>query len=179
MDVVEGGSLALEQNLLEGIIDLAVLTRSAGISSNDPGLSIRPLAHGRVVAVMNSTHVLADRQMLVGADLSGEQLLLYRAGYLVRELVLRLLREDSVPRVLYSSDNNQTTRAFIAQGVGIGFAIVPERGVIPIDPDPTLVQVRIADAPAVELCCAYPTGRYLPRLLSETLAEMMPLATRD
>jgi len=120
---------------------------------------------------MNKANALADRQMLVGADLAGEPLLLYRTGYLVRELVLRLLGEDDVPRVLYSSDNNQTTRAFIAQGFGVGFAIVPEGGELPVYMDPELVQVRVTDAPAVELCCAYLTGRYLPRLLSKILAE--------
>lgn len=173
LDVVESGSLALEQNVLEGIIDLAVLTRCAGISHDDPELSVRPVAHASLVAVMSGAHPLADRQTLVAADLIGEQLLLYRPGYLVRELVLRLLGADSLAQVLYSSDNTQTTRSFIGQGIGIGFAIVAETEFIPEDREAGLVRVSITDAPALQLCCAYSTGRYLPRLLSETVAQLI------
>ncbi len=172
LEVVESGSLALEQDLLDGQLDLAVLTRSAGVSSADSILTVQPLAPGRLVAVVGASHPLAGRRTLAPGDLLHEQLLLYRAGYLVRELVLSLLGKDALRHVLYSSDNNETTRAFIAQGFGVGFAVVPNLQPAK-DTAPALVQLRITSAPAVELCCVYLTGRHFPRLISEILADSM------
>jgi LysR family transcriptional regulator for metE and metH len=59
--------------LLEGEIDLAVLTASA----SDPRLLVRPLFEDEMLAVVPPGHALASRNRIEAADLAAEHLLVY------------------------------------------------------------------------------------------------------
>jgi DNA-binding transcriptional LysR family regulator len=167
LEVVEGGSLTLEREVLDGDLDLAVTTRAEGISPVDRRLAVVGLFSGRLVAVVGPTHPLSHRAQLTATDLHDQPLILYRPGYLVRELVVRLLGESALRNVLYTSDNGATTRQLIMDGEGVSFT--PALAIGDARPDRELVRVPLAEAPAVELAAVYPAGRYVPRLVAETL----------
>lgn len=169
LEVFEGGSLTLEREILSGDLDLAVTTRAEGISIVDRRLTTMTVSEGRLVVVVGPTHPLARRESLTVEDISDQPLILYRNGYLVRELVLRLLGEQAMRNLLCTSDNGATTQQLVRKGLGVTFAPALDLAVPGSNQD--LVHVPLVSAPVVQLAAVYPMGRFVPRLVAEALFE--------
>jgi DNA-binding transcriptional LysR family regulator len=172
LEVVEGGALSLEGEVVSGALDVAVVVRSPSVSVANSDLSIIRISRGQLVAVVSDLHRLSEQQAILSAELATEQLLLFRPGYLVHALASHLLGEGVVGHSFYISDNSESAREIVRSGRGISLAID-----IGIDGHAAsrskLNHLPIRDAPLTELCCVYQRDRYLPRMVAESLASRL------
>lgn len=172
LEVTESGSLTLERELLNGRLDLAVLVRAPGVSADTKRLAAVRLISGSLVALIPPTHPHAGRKEVNFDDLADDSLLLYKPGYIVREIVTGMLGAKKSMAVMYNSDNSAATRELVRKGLGISFATDFDLASVRAQAD-DLVKVKIKDAPPLELCCVYLEGRHVPRLVAQQLTERM------
>jgi DNA-binding transcriptional LysR family regulator len=83
IQLVDQGTAALEQMLLNGELDLALIRGDL----ENPQLRYRELINEEVVAGMVSSHPLANQQTLTMAQFCQQPLVLFHEGYFLREVV--------------------------------------------------------------------------------------------
>ena len=149
---VQSNGAGLEQQLLSGDINLALMTRSlAGKRLLWKGTLTQPL-----LLIVPPGHRLAREQSVRLADLSDETFIAFPRGHAVREVTDELCRTKGYsPDVAYEGDESSSIRGFVSAGFGV--ALVPDAGV-----DDGLPALRIVDSPAArEIGLAVVPGRYL------------------
>lgn len=172
LEILEGGALTLEKDVLSGGLDVAFVTRSAALGEADANLAVIPITRGRLVAVVGPKHPLAGELDVSLSALATQPLLLFRPGYLVHALALKMLGEDAARQAFYVSDHSDSAMEMVRQGRGVSFAV--DVGVV--NPDPRqedLVHLEIQGAPAAELSCVYARHRYLPKSFAESAAARL------
>jgi DNA-binding transcriptional LysR family regulator len=118
VQLVEGGARVLVTQVQQGELHLAVGVWRAG------GLQSQPLYPGRVLAVMQRRHRLADRKALTLTELAGIPLLLLVRDFQTRELFDEACQAAHFePTVRLESRSPQSLVALAEAGHGI--AIVP------------------------------------------------------
>lgn len=117
--VWEAGSLAITEQVRVGELDLGVVARLADEPFDDRELIATDLLRPRRFQVCAPLgHPLLDQARVTLADLSTYPLVVLRRSYLLHE-VLRLAAPPSGLNVVYYSDNVETVRRLVAEGVGI------------------------------------------------------------
>lgn len=122
-EVTEGGSEMVRHGVLAGHFDVGMLTR-LGSPEEDPDLDqlhFVDLLTGRLVLCVPESHPLADAESLDVAGLSGEPLIFFRKGSILRNAFERLV-EGIEARVVYTTDGAETAQQMVRAGVGISIA---------------------------------------------------------
>jgi LysR family transcriptional regulator, hydrogen peroxide-inducible genes activator len=119
LELVDGTAQALEEQLLESTIDVAILARPN--RNPNPRLNYVHLFREQMMIVLPVTHSLADRPALRAADLAAE-------NYVMRALCEFAEQPENDPgrkpmwNMVYNSDRDDWVFAMIASGFGFGFA---------------------------------------------------------
>lgn len=95
--------------------------------------------------LLPADHPLADRSVLVAADLAGERWICQQPGTICHDWLVQTLRDAEIePNVVYEATEYQTQQALIGAGLGIGLLPRLGRGpasdrivVRPLEPVPT------------------------------------------
>ncbi|WP_440876395.1 LysR substrate-binding domain-containing protein [Thalassotalea sp. PLHSN55] len=114
--LIDQGTASLEQKLLNGELDLA-LVRSDQQHEN---MRYMPLIEEEVVAAMASEHVLAQQQKLSLAQFCQQPLVLFHQGYFLREVVSRYAKSEKlVLDVRMETNLIELQKSLVANNVGI------------------------------------------------------------
>ncbi|MBO4206807.1 LysR family transcriptional regulator, partial [Micromonospora echinofusca] len=121
--VEESGSQDLVRDLLRGELDLALIILPA--QGTDPGLRVEPiLRESLVVASVDPLPVTTDGGALHLTDLRGQPLLMFRAGYDLRDATLAACREAGFePTFAVDGGEMDAVLSFVEAGLGV--ALVP------------------------------------------------------
>src|SRR5579883_2650868 len=112
----EGGALALEEELANGRIDLAVIT----LPPHHEGLQTATLLSEELLLAVAPDHPLAKRAEVALEELAGEPFVLYREGYGLRDAVLSACRlAGFTPRVALDGGETETVLRLCAAGLGV------------------------------------------------------------
>ncbi|MEQ4210208.1 LysR family transcriptional regulator [Actinopolymorpha sp. B9G3] len=120
VDLVERNSPALEEALVSGEIDLAILHPPL----RQPGLVVQELPAEQLVLAFPETHPLADRAVLTFADLDREPLLAAPRAIgpaLYDRLMAAFAQAGAVAQVVQEVTPMTTLTGLVAAGSGIGF----------------------------------------------------------
>ena len=119
--VSEATPAEIKDRLMEGEIDVAVLTWSEDMSEH---LNIVDLYTERYVVVFPPTHRLRESDVIRLADLSGEQYV-DRLACEMREMVMKVCRDEEIELYArFRSEREDWVQAMVL--AGIGFAFMPE-----------------------------------------------------
>ncbi|WP_311257424.1 LysR family transcriptional regulator [Microbacterium sp. WCS2018Hpa-9] len=133
-----GNSDALAAAVRRGELDVAMLGLREGVTPS--GVASRELARERLVAVVPSTHRLADRQELVLEDLAGEVFADFPAGTSGRAQSDAAFAGSGIPRdVSFEADSAELILGLVSAGLAITLLA------------PGVVSAAAADAVAVEI----------------------------
>jgi len=120
LHVVSGPTQATVERLLEGEIDLGLLTLPVAHAR----LRVLPLGRDELVAIVAPEHPWSERRRVQPQDFSDEPLLIYERRSQTHRLVERILLEAGVfPRVGMEMDHLEAVTAMVRDGLGV--AVVP------------------------------------------------------
>src|SRR3954452_11318470 len=126
LTVREQSSEELAAMLRDDEIDLAFLSVTERVEGE--GLALRQLVSEELVLVVAPGHRLAGRRRVRMAELSGEEVVSYRAGSRLRELLESAGRSAGFePRVTLESNESERIRRLVGRGLGV--AILPRSDV--------------------------------------------------
>lgn len=123
--VVQGGIMELSELLFSNQLDIIVApinnkTRQKMELNNT---ECKILFDDEYIAIVSTNHPLSNKSKISVRELSDEQLILYRAG-LIREYILSVFGEDFKDNIIFSTENNESTRELVKLGIGI--SIIPK-----------------------------------------------------
>src|SRR3954451_2066883 len=122
LTVREQSSEELAAMLRDDEIDLAFLSVTERVEGE--GLALRQLVSEELVLVVAPGHRLAGRRRVRMAELSGEEVISYREGSRLRELLVGAGHDAGFdPRVKLESNESERIRRLVARRLGI--AILP------------------------------------------------------
>ncbi|MGY2093282.1 LysR family transcriptional regulator [Nocardia gipuzkoensis] len=157
VDLVEINSLAVEEALDRGEIDLGVLHPPL----ERPHLRVLPLPAEQLVLALPVGHRLADQPTVTFADLAEEPMLAAprSVGPVLFDRVIACFRADGVePRIVQEATPVTTLAGLVAAGAGIGFVT---RGVAEAT-RPGVIFREMIGAPAVPMAAAWATPEPSP-----------------
>ncbi|MBX3179987.1 MAG: LysR family transcriptional regulator [Candidatus Hydrogenedentes bacterium] len=153
LSLVNRSSAQIARQVLEGALDLGIVTLPAG----EPDLEETPLFRQRIVLVAPRGHALAGRKRVTLKALAGEPLLLLESGTRTGALLERFFAEqDFTPPAVMDSGSFEVIKRYVAEGVGLSF--LPEMVVRPGDVE--LRAIPVAGLPEVTLGAVWRRGAY-------------------
>ena len=154
----EGAQPALEEALLAGRADVAILYRS-GVH---PGFDVEPLADVLPHVVLPEGHRLADEHAVSLRELADDPMVLFDVSP-SRDHWFEMVSDLGIePLVAYRTRSFETTRCLVGQG--LGYAVLVQRSQNPGTYDGS----RVVTRPILEavrprsVIAAYPSGMRLP-----------------
>jgi len=174
LEVHERGTYELVEHVRSGVLDLAFIVQSGKVIPDFTGLTVESLLQGHLLTVASEHHRLVKKETVSLLDLAHEQLILYRQGYLARELVLEVLGPETEHNIVYSTDNTESARKMIRAGFGICF--LPNFMIAAWDSCERkgLAILNVDQTPfSLELCCIYAVHRYRARLLTNHIKSII------
>lgn len=122
LTVREQSSEELAEMLRDDEVDLAFLSVTERIQSR--GLELHRLVSEELVAVLSTSHPLANREGVRLAELAEEAFVSFRAGSRLRELLNTAARASGFePRIALESNEARRIRSLVSSGLGV--AILP------------------------------------------------------
>ena len=143
LSLQEGFSPELLQWLLEGEVDLALISAAAG-SPTPPGVTLKKIVDDAMFVALPGDHRYVGRKRLRLADLAEEN---WIAGSFHPEetLLSPLLGGGFSPRIAFVAKDWLAKQGFVAAGVGI--TLVPALAAAAIRPDIVLIALDTQDVP--------------------------------
>lgn len=125
LNVVQGGVLELSELLFSNKLDIVVapINNKTRQKMEINNTECKILFNDEYIAIVSTNHPLSTKNKISINDLSSEQLILYRAG-LIREYILSLFGEEFKENIIFSTENNESTRELVRLGMGI--SIIPK-----------------------------------------------------
>ncbi|MFC0437241.1 LysR family transcriptional regulator [Kutzneria buriramensis] len=112
----QGGTERIEQYLLDGLVDLLLIS-----PPRSPDIVWRPLLTEPLVLVVPVTHRLAGRSSVRLAEVRDEPFVIFSKGFGMRPTTERLCREAGFsPRISCEGEDGATLRGLIGAGCGVG-----------------------------------------------------------
>ncbi len=131
--------------LIEGLRDLSIDFALLALPVRHKDLELRPVRTEPLFAAVPETHLLADRDSLLLADLRGESFVMLRDGHCFRDLSLHLCGSARVnPTIAFESGQFSSVLGMVAAGIGL--SLVPEMAV---DRTASCRYIRLRDSNAV------------------------------
>lgn len=121
VEVHEGGSIEILQDIADQKIDIGLVAAPHTPTATFPtkNLKIDYLFESTLEPVVATNHPLARKPTVTTSDLARQSLVLFRPGYIVRDIVLSTLPAEPKPNVMYSADNTESMRNIIRLGAGV------------------------------------------------------------
>ncbi|MEV5544387.1 LysR family transcriptional regulator [Saccharopolyspora shandongensis] len=122
-EVTEGGTYDVREGLTSGQYDMGLLIRlnEPDEIDEDDQLHYTDLVSGRLVLCVPDAHPLASAETFDVNDLSGEPLITYKKGSILRAAFDRMLKGVDA-RFVYLTDGAETVQRMVRAGVGISIA---------------------------------------------------------
>lgn len=118
MFVMEDGSSAAVDLVKEEEVHVGLVI----LPTNLTDLHSQRITSQEIVACLPSAHPLSKEPFLTFGQLKEESIILYNEGFILREIILNeYAKFDSIPKVALSTNQFQTIKALVANGVGISF----------------------------------------------------------
>lgn len=112
----QGGTERIEQYLLDGLVDLLLISPPAS-----PDIVWQPLLTEPLVLVVPEQHRLAGRSSVRLAEVRDEPFVIFSRGFGMRPTTERLCREAGfAPRISCEGEDGATLRGLIGAGCGVG-----------------------------------------------------------
>lgn len=114
--LIEGGDLELQQGVLEGAIDFAVVTAPGSPHM----LDVTPLAAEDLLLVVASSHRYSGRSSVALAELEYEEFIFTTSSYNITAQIIDACRRVGFePRVAYQTGSLESLKGFVRQGLGV------------------------------------------------------------
>lgn len=166
----EEGSMAIRNYLERDELDfgIVILVETANSLQRLPMMTCQP------VACIPENHPLASRSSLRLDDLQNTDMILLKDGSFLRHYLLQKCKDASItPNIVLESNQVETIKGLIANGIGIGFLLD-----FNVQNTPGIKMLPIDDIPPFDIGLAWKKDRYVSKAAqafidycNETLVE--------
>lgn len=174
LEVYERGSVELTDQILSNKLDVALIAARTKNPIWNEELDVRVLSRGKLMAVVSENHPRATQASISLIEIKHERLIMFRTGYLVRDMVLEALGPQCAANVVYSTDNSESARNLVRAGVCI--VLLPSHLISHWSPNERVgllfLSIDGADL-GVDLCLIYRKSRYRPNYLREFIRMIL------
>lgn len=120
LNIFEDASFGLRQSLEKGELDVGIVN----LMTPSNLLATRPLARQNFLVCLPKNHRLAKKKKIELGQLKYEQFILFKEGAYNRTLIIQEChKHDFAPHVLLSTDQIETIKSLVTDGMGISFLI--------------------------------------------------------
>jgi len=118
IQLIEVGSISVEQGLLEGDIDLGIVL----LPLEDARFNVFDFVQEPVVAIVGPVHPLRNQQSVALQDLSADKFILFRKDFALHDQVLEQCRRLGFsPQIACETSQWDFIVGMVAENLGIGF----------------------------------------------------------
>ncbi|UOF88662.1 LysR family transcriptional regulator [Fodinisporobacter ferrooxydans] len=136
----QGSYRYLIESVIKGSIDLAFV---GPVPTNEKDIKGHILFVERIVALLSSDHVLADRPSLRLSQLRDDSFVLFPPGFILRDIVVGACKQMGFePKVSFEGEDIDAIKGLVATGLGI--TLLPEVTLIDSKPR-TTVAIPVID----------------------------------
>jgi DNA-binding transcriptional LysR family regulator len=137
LELKEGGSIELLQEIYSESIDLAIVADSSRFRYSNSSMSFLKISSTELMFCVSPEHRFADKKAIDIKDIKDERLLLFKEGYIQKEIITTCFREARIePKVILYTNQVFTIASFIQKNIGTSFlysdAVKLLEGVVPI-----------------------------------------------
>lgn len=153
LTIVEDGSLSIREKLENGDLDLGIVI----LTDASAALGLLPMATRQILACLPRNHPLASQTSIAIPDLRDEPLILLKEHSYHRHFIMKECeRHNFKPRIILSSNQIESIKGFVANGVGISFLFD-----VIANKETDIVSRPLADPVFVEIGLAWKKEKYL------------------
>ena len=112
----EEGSAAIRERIESDDLDFGI------VITTDPSstLKVAPMSRCQVVAGVPKDHILAAKKSITLQDLASSDLIMMREGSFIRSQIMSRFHQEGLrPNVILESNQTETIKALVGNGVGI------------------------------------------------------------
>jgi len=155
LSVMESGTRKLQQMLLGGELDIAVI-----VADKLPdGLEACHFLRAQMMVVMPEDHPLANEESITLDAFFAEELVLFKEGYFHREVIDKLIAASNItPRIGFETNLIPLIKQIVRQGFGISTLLE-----MVISDDPALVARPFREPVWLDLSLAWRREGYISR----------------
>jgi DNA-binding transcriptional LysR family regulator len=118
--IIDEGTKLIRQHLDQGIIDMGIISLDEPV--ND--IESHPIIHEEMLLCLSRSHPLAKRESVEFSELEDQRLILYRDGYLLREIVNRMCGTHGIePIIAFEVNLIQLMKTLVLSDLGVSFCI--------------------------------------------------------
>ncbi|GFH62813.1 MAG: LysR family transcriptional regulator [Candidatus Desulfovibrio kirbyi] len=171
LELKEGGSLGLLQEIDSESIDLAIVAASARFQHNKPSITYIKISSTELQYCVSPKHHFSEKKFINIKEIDGEHLLLFKEGYIQREIITTCFREAEIdPKVVLYTTQLFTIASFIRRNIGTSFlyadAVKLIEGIVPISLKPKI---------KLDLFLVWKTGRTHQRSMQSAVQSIVRL----
>lgn len=172
LDISEGGTYKLAEQVINHEVDLAVLSMSDLLPVRWENLTVQPLCRTETVVVASRHHMLAHKENISKVRMVNEISFDYSTDYISRDLLRAVLGLDET-NIICSVNNPEALLSFVREGIAT--MLVP-RCVLEVENLETdLRDLCVLDlAPDIQFplyyACVYLRNRHLPEPVQALIA---------
>ncbi len=118
--IIDEGTKLNRQHLDQGVIDMGIISLDEPV--ND--IESHPIIHEEMLLCLSRSHPLATRHSVKFSELKDQHLIMYREGYLLREIVNRMCEEHGVePKIDFEVNLIQLMKTLVLSELGVSFCL--------------------------------------------------------
>ena len=152
----EEASMSIREQLERDELDFGIIILS-GASSR---LQLLPMSKNQIVCCVPESSPLAKKKAISMDDVADTKIVMLKEGSFLRQTILSRMKDEGItPNIVLESNQINTLKGLVANGVGITF-LLDEDGV---DEMPGLKTLPLADPIFVDVGLAWKKDRYISK----------------
>ncbi|WP_432408510.1 LysR family transcriptional regulator [Wukongibacter sp. M2B1] len=153
LSIYEKGSLETRIMIEKGDLDLGIVI----ISESSKQLETMAISQSEILVCLDKNHHLCKKEALKFEDLKDEPLIMLKEGFYHRQKIMDYFKEYNIdPNIVLSSNQLQTIKSLVIQGVGISFLLQEI-----VENDNRIVSIPLEKSMKVRIGLAWKKDRYL------------------
>jgi DNA-binding transcriptional LysR family regulator len=121
IEISEGGSDQIKESVKKGELDLGFIGIPIGSWAENEHLVFKKLFKGEIMACVGKQSSLSFNDEISLHEISKHPIVIFNSRYSTNKLVTNLLKNYGEIKTLFTSDNTESAKKVIAQGLAIGF----------------------------------------------------------
>ena len=163
--------MSIREQLERDELDFGIIIIS-GASHN---LQLLPMTTSQIVACVPENSPLAAKDRLTKEDIAAANVIMLKEGSFLRQTILGKLKEQSItPNIVLESNQINTLKGLVANGVGITFLLD-----MVADEMPGLKTLPLADPIFVDVGLAWKKDRYISKAAQSFIDFCKDLLKKD
>ncbi|MCL4442135.1 MAG: LysR family transcriptional regulator [Firmicutes bacterium] len=122
VDIFEAGSLEIEKNILNGQFDIGFISiRNIEEIKDKEDLFFEEVINSKIMACVGQKSPLSPKKSITFKEIVQHPILMYNPQYKLYSYLIKQLNNYGEPNILLTSNNTESAKRILAEGIGIGF----------------------------------------------------------